>query len=392
MENTVIVAGARTAFGSFGGSLKDVSPTEMVRIVIEETLTRADVPAEKLDGVIIGQVIPRTDENNLVARGGALAAGVPYTVPCHCTIRGCGSGMDSIMAGARQIMLGEDEVILAGGVDNMSMSPYLSKDARFGLRMRDSVLVDSLWEVLQDPSTRLMMGETAENIAARHDITREDQDEHAHTSNQRALAAIGNGKLKPQIVPVEVKTRKGSFVFDTDEHPRDTTLEKLAKLPTIFREGGTVTAGNASGINDGAAAVLLMSESRARAQDIAPTGRIVSFAVAAVDPAYMGYGPVPASRKALERAGMKVDDIEYWEINEAFAAQYLYCERELGIDRDRTNIWGGAIAYGHPVGASGSRVTINILEVLRDRDATIGLATLCIGGGQGVAMIVERLS
>lgn len=392
MENVVIVAGARTAFGSFGGSLKDVSPTEMVRIVIEETLARAGVPGEGLDGVIVGQVIPRTDENNLVARGGALAAGVPYSVPCHCTIRGCGSGMDSIMAGARQIMLGEDEVILAGGVDNMSMSPYLSKNARFGLRMRDSVLVDSLWEVLKDPSTGLMMGETAENIAARHGITREDQDEHAHTSNQRALAAIRDGKLKPQIVPVEVKGRKGAFIFDTDEHPKDTTLDKLAKLPTVFREGGSVTAGNASGINDGAAAVLLMSESRALAEGISPAGRIVSFAVAAVDPAYMGYGPVPASRKALERAGMDVKDIEYWEINEAFAAQYLYCERELGIDREHTNLWGGAIAYGHPVGASGSRVIINILEVLRDRDATMGLATLCIGGGQGIATIVERLS
>ena len=337
-------------------------------------------------------MIPRTDENNLVARGGALAAGVPYTVPCHCTIRGCGSGMDSIMAGARQIMLGEDEVILAGGVDNMSMSPYLSKDARFGLRMRDSVLVDSLWEVLRDPSTQLMMGETAENIAARHGITREDQDQHAYTSNQRALAAIKNGSLKPQIIPVEVKERKGSFIFDTDEHPKDTPLEKLAKLPTVFREGGSVTAGNASGINDGAAAVLLMSESRAHAEGIEPLARIISFAVAAVDPAYMGYGPVPSSRKALERAGMSVSDIEYWEINEAFAAQYLYCERELGLDVERTNIWGGAIAYGHPVGASGTRVTINILEVLRARDAEIGLATLCIGGGQGVATIIRRLS
>jgi len=392
VENVVIVAGARTAFGTFGGSLKDVSPTELTRIVIEETLARAGFSADGLDGVIVGQVIPRTDENNLVARGGALLAGVPFTVPCHGTIRGCGSGMDSIMAGARQIMLGEDEVILAGGVDNMSMSPYLSKNARFGLRMRDSVLVDSLWEVLRDPTTQLMMGQTAENIAGRHGITREDQDRHAFTSNQRALAAIRDGILKPQIVPVEVKERKGSFTFDTDEHPKDTSLEKLAKLPTVFKEGGTVTAGNASGINDGAAAVLLMSESRARAEGITPLARITSFAVAAVDPAYMGYGPVPSSRKALERAGMGVGDIEYWEINEAFAAQYLYCERELGLDVERTNVWGGAIAYGHPVGASGTRVTINIIEVLRDRDAEWGLATLCIGGGQGVATVVQRLS
>jgi acetyl-CoA C-acetyltransferase len=392
LENVVVVAGARTAFGSFDGSLKDVSPTELARIVIEEVLARAGIPGDRLDSVVIGQVIPRTDENNLVARGGALAAGVPYTVPCHCTIRGCGSGMESIIAGARQIMLGEDEVVLAGGVDNMSMAPYLSKGARFGLRMRDATLVDSLWEILRDPNTQLMMGETAENIAARHGITREDQDEHAHISNQRALAAIRDGKLKPQIVPVEVKARKKSFTFDTDEHPKDTTLEQFSELPTAFREGGSVTAGNASGINDGGAAVLLMSESRAKSEGLTPLGRIVSFAVAGVDPAYMGYGPVPASRKALERAGMKVDDIDLWEINEAFAAQYLYCERELGVERDNANIWGGAIAYGHPVGASGSRLIITILEEMRERDITTGLATLCIGGGQGIATIIERLS
>ena len=392
MENVVIVAGARTAFGSFGGSLKEVSPTRLAQIVIEETLKRAGISGDQLDAIILGQVIPRTDENNLVARGGALAAGVPYTVPCHCTIRGCGSGMESVIAGARQIMLGEDETVLAGGVDNMSMAPYLSKGARFGLRMRDAVLVDSLWEVLRDPSTGLMMGETAENIAARHGITREDQDEHAHISNQRALAAIKEGKLKPQIVPVEVKTRKGAFVFDTDEHPKDTTPEQLAKLPAAFRDGGSVTAGNASGINDGAAAVLLMSESKAKAEGITPLGKVVGFAAAGVDPAYMGYGPVPASRKALERSAMKVEDIDLWEINEAFAAQYLYCARELGVDSEKANIWGGAIAYGHPVGASGSRLILTILEELREKDGSTGLATLCIGGGQGIATIVERMA
>ena len=392
MENVVIASAARTAFGTFGGSLKAVNPTDLSVIVIEEVLKRAGLPKDSVDEVIFGQVIPRTEENNLVPRGAALAAGIPDTVPAHTTIRGCGSGMESIVSGARQIMLGEDEIIIAGGVDNMSMAPYLAKDARFGARMRDSVLTDSLWEVLHDPHTGLIMGLTAENIAERHDISRDEQDQHAFTSNQRALKAIKDGKLKSQIVPVEVKTRKSTFTFDTDEHPKDTTLEKLGKLPTVFKEGGSVTAGNASGINDGAGAVVIMSESRAKAEGITPLARIISHGVAAVDPAYMGYGPVPSSRKALERAGMKVSDIEYWEVNEAFAAQYLYCERELGLDPEKTNIWGGAVAYGHPVGATGNRLVTTIIEVLRDRDATIGLATMCIGGGQGGAMVLERLS
>lgn len=392
MENVVIVAGARTPFGGFGGSLKTVSPTDMVAHVIPEVLERAGIAAEQLDSVVIGQVLTRTDENSLVARGGALKAGVPHSVPCHCTIRGCGSGMEAIHAGCRQIMLGEDEIVLAGGVDNMSMAPYLTKDARFGLRMRDTVLTDSLWEVLKDPTTDLMMGMTAENIAAKYGISREDQDEHAFTSNQRALAAIAQGLLGPQITPVEIKSRKGSFVFDTDEHPKDTTLEQLARLtPAFKKDGGSVTAGNASGINDGCAAVVLMTETKAGELGIAPIGRVLSFATAGVDPAYMGMGPVPASRRALERAGMKVEDVDIWEINEAFSAQYIYCERELGVDRENSNVWGGAVAYGHPVGASGARVLINVLEVLKNKDRATGLATLCIGGGQGIATVVERL-
>jgi acetyl-CoA C-acetyltransferase len=392
VENVVVVAGVRTAFGSFGGSLKNVTPTKMATVVIEEVLNRAGITGDQLDEVIFGQVIPRTDENNLVARGAALAAGVPDKVPAHAVIRGCGSGMQSVFAGARQIMLGEDQVILAGGVESMSIAPYLSNETRFGARIRDVKLIDSLWEVLRDPSTGLMMGLTAENIAERHSITREDQDRHAHQSNQRALKAIAGGKLKPQILPLEVKERKTTRTFDTDEHPKDATLEQLAKLPTAFKEGGTVTAGNASGINDGGAAVVLMSESRAKAEGITPLARIVDFAAAGCPPEYMGYGPVPSSRKALGRAGMKAEDIDLWEINEAFSAQYLYCERELGVDPDSANIWGGAVAYGHPVGASGTRLVITIIEELRDRDATMGLATMCIGGGQGTAIILERLS
>ena len=391
MENVVIVSAVRTAFGTFGGSLKSVPPVELTTLVFSEVLKRAGVAPEAVDAAVFGHVIPRTDENNLVARCGGLAAGLPDTVPCHTVIRGCGSGIESIIGGTRQIMLGEDEVVITGGVENMSMAPYLSKNARFGLRMRDATLTDSLWEVLKDPITGLMMGETAENIARRHGITREEQDEHALGSNNKALKAIADGKLKAQIVPVEIKSRKGTVVFDTDEHPKDTTLEALGKLPAAFVKDGSVTAGNASGINDGAAAVLLMSEKRAKAEGITPLGRIVSYGAAGVDPAYMGYGPVPSSRIALERAGMDVADIDLWEINEAFSSQYLYCERELGVDPEKANIWGGAVAFGHPVGATGGRLIATILEELTDQDKTTGLATLCIGGGQGIAMIVERL-
>jgi acetyl-CoA acetyltransferase family protein len=391
LENVVIASAVRTAFGTFGGSLKTVPPVELTTLVIGEALNRAGLKPDAVDACVFGHVIPRTDENNLVARCGGLAAGFPDTVPCHTVIRGCGSGIESIIAGARQIKLGEDEIVLTGGVENMSMAPYLSKTARFGLRMRDATLTDSLWEVLNDPITGLMMGETAENIAKRHGITRSEQDEHALNSNKKALKAIADGKLKAQIVPVEVKGRKGTVVFDTDEHPKDTTLEALGKLPAAFVKGGSVTAGNASGINDGAAALVLMSEKRAKDEGIKPLGKIISYGIAGVDPAYMGYGPVPSSRIALERAGMSVGDIEIWEINEAFSAQYLYCERELGVDPAIANMWGGAVAFGHPVGASGGRLITTILEELKDQDKTVGLATLCIGGGQGVAMIVERL-
>jgi acetyl-CoA C-acetyltransferase len=239
LENVVIVSAARTAFGTFGGSLKTVPPVQLTSLIIGEVLKRAGLDPEAVDSCVFGHVMPRTDENNLVARCGGLAAGLPNTVPCHTVIRGCGSGIESVVAGARQIALGEDEIVITGGVENMSMAPYVSKDARFGLRMRDAVLTDTLWEVLKDPITGLMMGQTAENIAERHGITREEQDEHALGSNQKALKAIADGKLKAQIVPVEIKSRKGTTVFDTDEHPKDTDLEALGKLPPAFKKEGT---------------------------------------------------------------------------------------------------------------------------------------------------------
>lgn len=393
LENVVIVAGARTAFGSLGGSLKDVMPTTMAVAVIEEVLKRSEIPKDQIDEVIFGQVITRTDENCLVPRGALLEAGLPDSVPAHTTIRGCGSGMQSIIAGCRQIMLGDDEIIIAGGVESMSMTPYLSKDTRWGARLQNVEFTDGLWEVLHDPYTGLIMGMTAENIAERHGITREEQDDFAFLSNQKCLKAIADGVLKPQIVPLEIKQRKKTFTFDTDEHAKDTPRENYGKLPTAFKkEGGTVTAANSSGLNDGGSALILMSETRAKKEGIKPLAKVLSYGIAAVDPAYMGYGPVPSSRQALKRAGMEVKDIEYWELNEAFASQAIYCYKELGIDLDKVNIWGGAIAYGHPVGATGNRLVVMMMEELRQMDATIGLSTMCIGGGQGTAMIIERLN
>lgn len=391
-ENVVIVAGARTPFGSLGGSLKDVSPTKMAVICIREVIKRSGLPNEAIEEVIFGQVLTRTDENCLVPRGALLDAGLPDNIPAHTTIRGCGSGIQSSIAACRQIMIGDNEILLTGGVDNMSMAPYLSKDTRWGARLQNVEFTDSLWEVLHDPHTGIIMGMTAENVAEKFEITREEQDDFAYLSNQRALKAIADGVLKPTIVPVEVKSRKKTVVFDTDEHPKDTPREGFEKLPTVFKkEGGTVTAANSSGLNDGGSATILMSETRAKKEGIKPLGRIISYGVAALDPRIMGYGPVPSSRAALKRVGMEVKDIDYWEVNEAFASQYLCCEKELGFDREKANIWGGAIAYGHPVGATGNRLLHHMLEILKVKDATYGMCTMCIGGGQGIAMLLERL-
>ncbi|NPV59674.1 MAG: thiolase family protein [Actinobacteria bacterium] len=391
MEEVYIAGACRTAIGKFGGGLKDVKTGELVRIVIEEAIKRAGISPGDVDEVIFGQVVPRTDENCLAARLGALKAGLPYTVPAEGVIRGCGSGMQALIDAVRAIRLGDSRVVVAGGAENMSSIHYYSNDMRWGKRMRSGEFIDGLWEVLHDPYNGLIMGLTAENIAERFGVTREEQDRYALESQRRALAAIAAGKFKDEIVPVEVKTRKGVEVIDTDEHPTDTTLEKLASLPPAFKKDGTVTAGNASGINDAAAALVLVSGKRVEELGLKPLAKVLSYSYVGVDPDIMGVGPIYAIPKALEKAGLKLDDIGAIELNEAFASQAYYCIKELGLNPEITNIYGSGIALGHPVGCTGARIVVTLLTAMRELDARYGLASLCIGGGQGIAMVVERV-
>ncbi len=390
MEEAYIASACRTAIGRFGGSLRDVKTGELVRIVVDEAVRRAGISPQEVDEVIFGQVVPRTDENCLAARLGALKAGLPYTVPAAGVIRGCGSGMQALIDAVRAIRVGDSRVVVAGGAENMSSIHYYSNDMRWGKRMRNGEFIDGLWEVLHDPYNGLIMGLTAENIAERFGITREEQDAYALESQRRALAAIAAGKFREEIVPVEVKTRKGVEVFDTDEHPTETTLEKLASLPPAFKKEGTVTAGNASGINDAAAALVLVSGARAEELGVKPLARVLSYAYVGVDPDIMGVGPVYAIPRALERAGLELEDIGAIELNEAFASQAYYCIRELGLNPEITNIYGSGIALGHPVGCTGARIVVTLLTAMKELDARYGLASLCIGGGQGIAMVVER--
>jgi acetyl-CoA C-acetyltransferase len=391
VNEAYIVSGCRTAIGKFGGSLKDVKTGELVRIVIEEAVKRAGISPQQVDDVVFGQVVPRTDENCLAARLGALKAGIPDTVPAAGVIRGCGSGMQAIIDAVRAIRLGDSQVALAGGAENMSSIHYYSNDMRWGKRMRGGEFIDGLWEVLHDPYNGLIMGLTAENIAERFGVTREEQDAYALESQRRAVAAIAAGKFRDEIVPVEVKTRKGMAVFDTDEHPTETTLEKLASLPPAFKKDGSVTAGNASGINDAAAALVIMSGEKVKELGVEPMARVLSYSYVGVDPDIMGVGPIYAIPKALDKAGLKLEDIEVIELNEAFAVQAYACIRELGLNPDITNIYGSGIALGHPVGCTGARIVVTLMSAMRDRDARLGLASLCIGGGQGIAIVLERV-
>ncbi len=390
MNEAYIINGCRTAIGKYGGSLKDVKTGELVRIVIEEAVKRAGISPDDVDEVIFGQVVPRTDENCLAARLGALKAGLPYTVPAAGIIRGCGSGMQAIIDAVRAVRLGDSDVAVAGGAENMSSIHYYSNDMRWGKRMRSGEFIDGLWEVLHDPYNGLVMGMTAENIAERYGVSREEQDVYALESQRRALAAIAAGKFREEIIPVEVKTRKGSVLFDTDEHPTETTLETLASLPPAFKKDGTVTAGNASGINDAAAAVVIMSGDKVKELGVKPIARVLSYSYVGVDPEIMGVGPIYAIPKALEKAGLKLEDIEVIELNEAFAAQAFACIRELGLNPETTNIYGSGVALGHPVGCTGARIVVTLMSAMKDLDVKVGLASLCVGGGQGTAIVIER--
>lgn len=390
MTEVVIVSACRTAIGSFGGTLRDIPASKLGAIAIKEAVKRANLEPGEVEEVIMGNVLQAGQGQN-PARQAAMAAGIPQEVPSFTVNKVCASGLKAVILAAQAIALGDCRIVVAGGMENMSLAPYAVPKARWGERMGhdqfvDLMIHDGLWEIFYG----YHMGVTAENVAKRYNITREEQDHFGLASQEKAWAAIRGGKFKEEIVPVEVPQKKGPPVlFEVDEHPRETSMEKLAALKPAFLPDGTVTAGNASGINDSAAALVLMSHQEAKARGLAPMARIRSWASAGVDPAYMGTGPIPATRRALEKAGLTIQDLDLVELNEAFAAQSLACIRELGLDMGKVNPNGGAIALGHPIGASGARILVTLLYEMKRRGAHLGLATLCIGGGQGCALIVE---
>jgi acetyl-CoA C-acetyltransferase len=394
IESAVILSACRTPVGSFGGSLKDVSASDLGGIVIAEAVRRAGVPPAEVGDVILGCVLQAGNGMN-VARQAALAAGLPAETPAETVNRVCGSGLQAVVHATEAISAGYADLVVAGGTESMSNAPYLLKGARFGYRMGNAEVTDSMVaEGLTCAISGCHMGTTAEEIASRYGVSRQDQDAFAAESQRRAEAAMAAGRFREEIVPVEIARKAGSTArFETDEHPRaGTTVQRLAALKPAFKSGGSVTAGNASGINDGAAALVVASEKYARAHGKQPYARVISYASVGVDPAIMGMGPVPAVRKALDRARLAVGDIDLFELNEAFAAQSLAVIRELGLDPARVNVNGGAIALGHPIGASGARVLTTLLYELRRRGGRYGVATLCIGGGMGTAMVVQRMT
>ncbi|HEV7733379.1 MAG TPA: acetyl-CoA C-acetyltransferase [Candidatus Binatia bacterium] len=394
MAKAVIVSAARTAIGTLAGALAQQPATKLGAIAVREAMQRANLSPEQVDEVILGHVLPAGLGLN-AGRVAAIEAGVPKEKTSFTINKACGSGLKAAILAAQSVMLGDNDIIVAGGMESMSGAPYILKKARFGVRMGHDQLLDSMIaDGLTCPINHVHMGITAENVAAKYSISREEQDEFAAESQQKAGAAIDGGKFKKEIVGVDVPgAKKGeTFKFETDEHPRpSTTKEKLGPLRPAFKpDGGTVTAGNASGINDGGAAVVVMSDVKAKELGLTPLATIRSYASAGVDPAIMGMGPWPSCEKALQRAGLRKEEIDLWELNEAFAAQSLGVLRELNIPRNRVNVNGGAIALGHPIGASGARILVTLLHAMADRDARLGVASLCIGGGQGIAMVVER--
>lgn len=427
MREAVIVSGARTAIGNFGGSLKDVRVTKLGAIVIREALRKAglrpvtgqgnrevspdpfqDVGLTDLersyyaweesaqevvvDEVIMGHVLQAGQGQN-TARQAMIEAGVPKETTAFTINKVCASGLKAIALGAQSILAGEAEVVIAGGMENMSQAPYAFMQGRWGARMFNQEMVDLMvFDGLFEIFYGYHMGVTAENIAEKYGISRKEQDELGLLSHRRARAAMAKGILKEEIVPVEIPQKKGDPVrFEADERPMETSLEKMAKLPTVFKPNGTVTAGNASGINDAAAAVLLMSAEKAKALGLSPMGKIKAYATAGIDPAYMGLGPIPAVRKVMKKAGLHLGDIGLIELNEAFASQAIACIRELGLDLEKTNVNGSGISLGHPIGCTGARLVVSLLHEMRRRNVGLGLATLCIGGGQGMAMVVEAV-
>src|SRR5688572_625526 len=391
-QDVFILGGKRTPMGEYVGVLKDISAIDLGAIAARGALSATGVPAEDIDHTIVGNALQTSGDAIYGARHVALKAGVPFDRPALTINRLCGSGIQSIISGAHMIQLGEARTALVGGMESMSQAPHVIYGARAGFALGQGKLEDSLMVALLDTYCNTPMAGTAENLARKFQITREEQDLYALRSQQEAKRAHDAGIFAAEIVPVEVKTRKGVTTFDHDDHMRpDTTLEGLARLRPAFNKDGAVTAGNASGIVDGAAALVIAGEDYVKEKNAKPLGRIVGWAYAGVEPEIMGIGPVPASRKALAQAGLELKDIDLIEVNEAFAAQYLAVEKDLGLDRARTNVNGGAIALGHPLGATGTRIVLTLLHELQRRGGRYGLATACIGGGQGIAMICERL-
>lgn len=391
--DVVFLSAARTGFGTFGGALKDLSATDLGVHASKAALERAGVPAGEVGHVVFGNALQTSADAIYLARHVGLRSGLPITVPAVTLNRLCGSGFQAAVTGAQEILLGECEVALVGGTESMSQAPHVIRGARWGgqrLGPAGKFYEDLLWEALTDTFAGCSMAMTAENLADRYGITREEVDEYALRSQQLSSQAWEGGHFEAEIAPIVMKTRKGEKTFAADEHMRpETTPEALAKLRPYFKEGGTVTAGNASGIGDGAAAMVISSAKWADRNGVKPIGRLVSWGVAGVEPEHMGIGPVPASKLALERGGMKLEEMDLVEVNEAFGSQYCAVERELGLDRERTNVSGGAIAISHPLGASGARITVHLLHELRRRGKRYGLGSACIGGGQGIAVVVE---
>jgi acetyl-CoA C-acetyltransferase len=390
LQEAVIVSAVRTAIGTYGGGLAEVPAVKLGEICIRAALERADLKPNQVDEVIMGNVLQAGLGQN-PARQAAVTAGLPVEIPALTINKVCGSGLKAVALAAQAVKLGDAEIIVAGGMESMSRAAYVAENARFGYRMGDGTLVDSMIrDGLWDAFNQCHMGSTAENICSDCHLTREELDEFALHSQQKATQAIANGVFRDEIVPVEIPGKKGPTLFDTDQQPRQTTAEGLAKLRPAFKKEGMVTAGNSSGLNDGGAAVVVMSAKKAQELGLKPMATIRSYASAGVDPRVMGLGPIPSSKRALEKAGLTVSDLDVIEANEAFAAQSVAVGKELGFDPSKLNVNGGAIALGHPIGASGTRVLVTLLYEMLRRNAHYGLATLCIGGGQGVAMIVER--
>lgn len=390
MKEVYLVSPVRTAIGSFNGGLKAMQAVDLGALVIRETLQRAGVKPEQVDEVIFGNVLQAGLGQN-PARQAAIKAGIPAAVPSFTVNKVCGSGLKTVMLAAQAILAGDADVVVAGGMESMTNAPYVLDKARWGYRMgqatmKDAMITDGLWCAFED----YHMGITAENVAAEYGISREAQDQLAFESQKKAAAAIASGAFKDEIVPVVIKSKKGETIFDTDEFVKqNATLEAIAGLKPAFKKDGTVTAGNASGINDGGAAILVMSGEKVKELGVKPIAKLVACAAGGVEPRIMGVGPIPATQKALAKAGMKVDDLDLIEANEAFAAQFLAVGKTLGFPQERVNINGGAIALGHPIGASGARILVSLLHSMKKRNAKHGLATLCIGGGQGIAAVVE---